>query len=309
MKYLNIFLIVFLSITLFSCSSDDSSTMNETGQEEGGEDEITNQKLTAVSFPSGQNLAYSNDQINFEYDESEKISKIYTIGEGTIYGVTHVDDNLIEMELLQENISNAELQEKKSIHIKNNSIEFIVTDRSFKFIGDNRTEYFRDSISFIYANNYISKIESYTKKSTSKPILTEYIKNNDLVFEITNGNITKVVKTEGELIKTSVYTYDENPYIELGEYAYETPFNFGFDYILIHDKIGKGNSNNIVSITNTFETPYDLIPEYESINYKRVMDEEERIQEILLSGKTIATHPSYPSSTTFADEKVIFTYK
>jgi hypothetical protein len=72
-----------------------------------------------------------------------------------------------------------------------------------------------------------------------------FLKANALQFTVNNGNIIKAITTEGQVVKESIYTYDNQPHLEFGEFTYEMPLNSNFEYILIHDKLNLRNTNNI----------------------------------------------------------------
>lgn len=277
----------------FSCSSDDSKIIEES------QDSEVSTNILSISYPQ-ETGSYMGDTHHYEYDESNKVSEI-RFG-GIVYGVNHISDNLIELNLLEENISNLEIETKTSIHLNDNRVQKIITNTTSSSPSISTKS--RDSVSYIYENNYPFRIEHYSKNFNSG----NYQLKKEIDFTISNGNITKKITKEGEVIKTSTYNYDSEPHIKYGESSYETPLTTGLGYILIHDKLGIGNTNNIASMSNSFETPYTLTPEYKTINYSRAVDSDNRIIEISISGTTIATHPGYPESEEFTDKKGVFSY-
>ncbi len=296
MKIIKLLPIVFFLITSFSCSSDDEIVIEEP---------LINLNIKSISYPQDTG-SFMTDKTTYEYDESNKINKISFGGGGTVYEVNYINTNLIELNLLEENISGAEIEVKKSIYLNNNIVQNIVTNT--EFITPNSNEYSRDSISYTYDNNYPSKIEYYVKVSNTNPITNNYQLIKKTQFTVNNGNIIKAITTENQVVKESIYTYDNQPHLEFGEFTYEMPLNSSFEYILIHDKLNLRNSNNIIALANSFETPFEFTPEYETINYTRILDSDNRLSEIVISGSTIATHPGWPSSSTFSNKKGTFTY-
>lgn len=244
------------------------------------------------------------DTGTFEYNEANQIELMRY--PGLLFEVSFMMDNVIEIDLLEENVSNLEIETNKKIFLSNNVVQNIVT--SIVEVGLGFTGYSKDSISYTYVNNYPSKIEYYSKASTTTPIPTDYVLYRQKDFTVSNGNIIKAVTTEGEVIKEGNYTYDNEAHIKFGEISYEMPLGLDVESILIHDKFGTPNTNNIISLTNDFEAPFELGPEYKTINYTRTVNSNNRLTEISISGESIAELPAFPSSTLFNNKVGIFTY-
>lgn len=294
MKFLKLLLLAFLFLN-YSCSS-------ETEEEVESPKKINN-KLVSISYPKDTG-SYMMDRTFYEYNTSGQINKISFYGNS--YNVIYVSENLIELNLIKDNILNAEIKETIYINLKNNSVQNSVTHTVFKAL--NYTQYSKDSIAYIYKNDYPYKVNYYTKMGDKNPISNNYELIKSITLTVEDGNITKAITTEGKTTKVSTYTYDNNSHINLGEFTYEMPLGLDFKHILIHDKLGKKSTNNIVSVKNTFKTPFELVPEYKTIDYTRVLDSHNRLIEISISGKTISTHSGYPSSVSFTDKSGIFSY-
>lgn len=323
MKILKPFYLLLLAISIISCDSNETETTEEpvdseineeiedteieeeievTEIDEEIEDQEVNTNISSISFPQGTG-SYFMDKNTYEYNESNQIEKI-SFG-GTVYGVEHIGDEKIELTLLYDNVTNLDTEIVKTIHLEDNVVQYIVTNT--KFVATNGyTQQKRDSISFKYSDNYPSRIEYYSKHLIHSPNSYDLVKEVDLTM--INGNIVKKVTSQDNLIKTSNYEYDNETHIEHGENIYETPMFIGFEYILIHDKLGERNTNNIIALTNDFDTSDEFVSQYKTINYSRVMDSNNRLVEISISGTTIATDPSYPSSASFSGKKGLYAY-
>lgn len=296
-----LFLIPLIFLTISSCSSDDSSQDNEP--------EVVNptsQKLISVVYPSSQLMAYSMPREEYRYDNLKRINSI--LSPGYLNGVTYVNDNLIEADLLMENVSNFDIEQKVSMHLKNNIIEFSITNKIFR-LTDTKAIYRvdRDSTVYTYENEYVSRVMIYHKTLIQGD--GKYRLENQIDSKVTNGNITELKRIEfGKVIITN-YTYDTNPSISMGDLAYDTPLFLmgGLFNIILKDRLGKKSANNIIAIENTYEEiPFDK--SYKKINFKRNLDKYGRLSEILMSGSAITSNVNNVS-TDFTDEKVIFKYE
>ena len=292
--------LTILAVTI-SCSSSDNELPSSGNDQPDNSQTTINTKPLSVTYPydSNYNLAYSQEQKTFTY-ENEKVSKI-TYG-GFVYSVKYTNSNLIELDLLLENVSNTDIKEKKSIYLNNNTVQYILIDNTT--IYSNRVEHIKDSISYSYINNFPSKIEYYQKT----PGKTPYSLSKKIEFTISNGNITTSKTTDNQETETRNYTYDNNPHIKYGELAYETPLNLQIEYILIHDKIGIENLNNITSVSQTIESPYSSLMYYKTINYTRKIDTNNRLLEISMTGTTLVTSSSSTVNKEFVDQKIKLAY-
>jgi len=288
------FVLMVFSIT--SCSSEDSPA-----QEQEQEINPANQKLTSITFPSSFNLAYMMDKQELKYDDLKRLSL------NGVVEIKYVNDELIETNLLEENISNIDLEAKTYIKLKDKNIVSVISNRIFKKLTGEVYSIERDSTAFTYENEYLSKVVTYFKQSGDYGE-GKYRLEKQLDFQVTNGNITQIKTSQyGDSYITN-YTYDSSPNIPMNDFGYETPLHkIGIDRVLVHDKIGKKNANNIVSIENVFnEVPFQR--SYKTINFKRNLDKFGRITEILLSGTCVTSNPNSVASN-FTDEKLIFEYK
>jgi hypothetical protein len=161
MKIIKLLPVVFFLITSFSCSSDDEIAIEEP---------LVNFNIKSISYPQDTG-SFMTDKATYEYNDSNKINKI-SYGGGTVYDVNYINTDLIELNLLEENVSGAEIEVKKNIYLNNNIVQNIVTNT--EFIRPNYDEYSRDSISYTYDNNYPSKVEYFVKVSNTNPITNNY---------------------------------------------------------------------------------------------------------------------------------------
>ncbi|WP_202703281.1 hypothetical protein [Flavobacterium sp. UGB4466] len=291
--------LALMVLSLYSCTSEDSPTSGEIT-----DPAVINpaeQKLVSIAYPSSNNLAYMMDKQEFKYDNSKRINVI-----GSYLSVSYVGDDLIETKTLGDNVSNADIENKTSIVLKNKNVTSIISNTVFKRTTGETYSIERDSTVYSYANEYISKILSYHKKSVDGD--GKYRLQRQLDFQVTAGNITQVKTAEYGEVVVSNYTYDSTPNILMGDIAYETPLSLIRGYnILLHDKLGKRNVNNVVSMENVFkETPFQK--SYKTVNYRRNVDKYGRISEIVISGSCVTSNP-FNTATNFTDEKVIFEYK
>lgn len=283
-----------MALTFSSCSSEEDPSKTE-------EPTVTTpQKLVSITFPTSSNLAYMADKQEYKYDDKNRINLI------GYYAITYVNDDLIETKNLGDDVSNADIENKTSITLKNKNISLVISNTVFKRTTGEVYSIERDSTLYTYENEYIAKIVKYHKMSISGD--GKYRLDKQVDFQVTNGNITQAKTLEYGEVVISNYTYDSNPNILMGDIAYETPFSRVEGYqIITHDKLGKRNKNNIISVENIFtETPFQK--SYKTVNYKRNLDSSGRISEILISGSCVTSNP-LNNATNFTDEKVIFEYK
>ncbi len=302
-----LFFTILSTLILTACSdgSDDALTDSETDQEQEEKD----LQLKSVIYPGSSGMAYTKDPITYEYDENNKISRLSFYN--TIYGFEYINDNLIKVELIQDNGGNASYTSKKSVNIIDNRITHSITDRSFQYDGSDNITYSRDSTVFSYNNGYIQKIVQYLKQDNVTPITKDYEISQSFDYEVTDGNITKVTKTNifnnNIDIKISEYTYDTNELNHITELVYESPVDFDIDSFILKNYIGKKNKNNIKSVKNNFDNASFTL-EYDFINYTHFFNEYGRLINTKISGKTIAGHDSYEEKV-FTDKEIQFTYE
>lgn len=299
MKKITFLAILSIQVLTSACSSSDNELPSSENNQPNNPPTQINTKPLSITYPydSDNNLAYYQDKKIYTYD-NEKVSKI-SYG-GTIYDVKYIDSNLIELNLLQENVSNANEKEKKSIYLINNNVQYILIDKTTTF--SNRIDRSKDSISYSYSNNFPVKIEYYHKT----PNLTPYNLSKKIEYTISNGNIITSKTIENQTTEIRNYTYDNNSHVKYGELAYETPLNLGIEYILIHDKTGNENLNNITSVTQTIESTYNSFMYFKTINYTRKIDLNNRLQEISMTGTTFVTSTS--TNKNFSDQKIKLEY-
>lgn len=289
-----------MMLSLSSCSSDDSSKSDEKT------DPVVvapvEEKLVSITYPRSEKMAYSVDNEQFKYDDQKRVNFI-----GYYLSVSYVNDELIEMKTTGDDITNADLEEKTSIKLKNKNITSIIANRAYKKLTGETSSVYRDSSVFSYENEYLSKIVTYAKRSVDGDGI--YRLKRQLDFKVTAGNITQVKTTDTDKVVITNYTYDNTPNVLMGDFAYDTPVSLvrGY-YILTHDKLGKRSANNIIAMENVYtEAPLQI--SYEKLTYKRVLDKSGRISEIWLSGNSITSNQAYYPLTNFTDQKVIFQYK
>lgn len=297
---LSLLSLALIMLSLSSCSSDDSSKSDEKT------DPVVvapvEEKLVSITYPRSEKMAYSVDDEQFKYDDQKRVNFI-----GYYLSVSYVNDELIETKTTGDDITNADLEEKTSIKLKNKNITSIIANRTYKKLTGETSSVYRDSSVFSYENEYLSKIVTYAKLSVNGDGI--YRLKRQLDFKVTAGNITQVKTTDTDKVVITNYTYDNTPNVLMGDFAYDTPVSLvrGY-YILTHDKLGKRNANNIIAMENVYtEAPLQI--SYEKLTYKRVLDKSGRISEIWLSGNSITSNQAYYPLTNFTDQKVVFQYK
>lgn len=298
MKFQKITIFPFALIILLAtaCSSEDSPK-----DEQEQEINPANQKLVSITYPTSSNLAYMNDKQEYQYDDLSRIKL-----NGAVE-IKYVSDDLIETNLLEDNMSNVDLEAKTFIKLKEKNIVSFIGNRVFKKLTGEVTSIDRDSTVISYENGYLFKLVTYFKSITTGSTGKYYLQKQ-IDFTITNGNITQTKTTEyGDVVVTN-YTYDSSPYIPMGDFGYETPLHkVGLIKPLFYNKLGKSSANNIIKIENVFtKTPFQK--SYKTISFKRNFDKYGRISEILLSGSCVTSNPDNVA-TDFTDEKVLFEYK
>ncbi len=166
-----------------------------------------------------------------------------------------------------------------------------------------------DSVLIKYANGFISNIKKYKKNWN----ISSFNNNNDyklseeLDYEITDNNITKVIRKKQLLTIISKYTYDDEPYVNMGEFKAENPYTL-YHNILTYDKLGNKNANNIIKVENEFiGVPFGKYFKY--INFERNLDEFGRIKKILMTGESISENPNNTTEMSFTNEEYTFTYQ
>lgn len=301
LKKLPLLSFALMLLSLSACSSDDSPEPPKV-IDPVVEPVVVPLKLVSITYPKGTNMAYMQDKLEFKYDDQKRVNLI-----GYYLSVSYISDELIETKTLGDDISNEDVEEKSSITLKNKKITSVITNTVSKKTTGEVNSIQRDSTVYSYENEYIAKIVNYQKRYITGDGKYRLAKQMD--FQVTNGNITQVKTTVDEEVVVTNYTYDANPNIVMGDFAYETPLSLipGYD-ILTYDKLGKTSVNNIVTMENVF-TEVPLRISYQKISFKRVLDKSGRISEILLSGNSISSNPAYYPLTNFTDEKVIFEYK
>ncbi len=290
MRKVNLFLVIII-LGFYSCSSNDNEPITE--QETIGES-----KLVSINDPDQKDMAGLWGDAQFSYSNN-KVSNIYGLRN---YEVSYKNENLIELTNSDNNRN-----EKNSIHIENNKVKYILFKITTEYT--NETIINKDSILFFYDDtNFLSKVERFY--SSSNVTNSKYILDKETDYEMSNGNIvkTKTTNKAGGII-TRTYSYDENPNIKFSNFTVENPFNdFGSKFILIYDKLGASNKNNIISVDIDFNVNYTLIGEYKKISFNYELDSNNKLNQILMSGATITTHPSY-ENTTFTNKVIEFTYE
>ncbi|WP_166924527.1 hypothetical protein [Flavobacterium poyangense] len=310
MRFLKLpFIFPFLILsTITSCSSDtDSPSTPDPVLPEVVNP--ANEKLVSVVYPFSSNIPYMMDKQDFEYDNLKRISKI-ALG-GFVHGITYVNPDLIEINLLDDPIEGIKMQSKKTITLKDGNVVLIV-DRKFDvYAAANEVRNSQtDSTLFSYTNKYLSKVQFYRKSVNWG---NSYSLNKQVDFQQVNGNITQAKITE---VKSGIgtvvnYTHDASPYMNMGDMVYETPLYYGSVeglHIFFKDKLGKNNVNNITKAELSYEKSLPGYFAYKTINFSRNVDKHGRLTEILLSGTTIKDINETPAGN-FINEKMSFIYK
>ena len=284
-------LVIFCIIAIvLSCSSDNNG-------DDFKESENNNFRLTSVQFPTDQALSavsiIPTRSINYKYDLSNKISQIST--NGSVYSVDIISNNLFELNLLEHDLGDEyTITIKRSIHLQNNLVEYIKSESEFFNSRKNTLNYYTDSISYSYADGYISKIESYSKNSSKYELKRTY------EYQIKDGNVSKIIDTYVGIKNIRKFNYDTKTKVDFSEFAYRSPLypeNF-LDYILIHDKMGKQNINNVSSVFCTYDEDYLKSPQIESVEYAHIFSTNGNIKNIEMSGTVIYSKDdtNYPKS-------------
>lgn len=309
MRFSKLPFILFSSIciTITSCSSDEDSA-SDTLPVQPEVVNPANEKLVSVVYPFSNNIPYMMDKQTFEYDNLNRISKIKFTG--FVYGVTYVNPDLIEINLLEDPIEGRKMVSKKTISLKDGNVTLIV-DKKFDLIeATNESKNAEtDSTLFSYSNKYLSKVQFYGKSVNWG---NSYSLDKQFDFIEVNGNITQAKETSEYSGITEVnYSYDSNPYVNMGDMVYETPLYFGSVeglHVFFKDKLGKKNVNNIAKVDFSYEKRSNQFLGYRTIFFTRNLDKNGRLSEILLSGTLTKSVDGTPSSS-FNNEKMSFIYK
>lgn len=301
-------LLLISTITLFSCSKDSPPNVADTNIDPNSEN------LFSIRYPYSQDLPYNRDPYKFEYDNSKRIVKYSISNSSTPYtiGITYVNPNLIETNLLEDGISNFDITAKSLYTLQNNKIQYAVTKTIRKNVGSQLIyDTTIDSTLFSYDNNNIVKVETYSigRDSPDRP---GYFLQYKIDYQLSNGNITKTIFTNGpysssRLNYTSNFTYDNQPYIPFGEFAYETPISNFVNYILLDKFTGNKTVNNIVKVVKSYPIGF-LEKSFETINYTREVDQFGRLKNIFMSGNIINSG-SNQNNSSFTNQKIEFIYK
>lgn len=306
--------LIFFSIV--SCSSD-----SEDPQPISKDPEVIapiTEKISSIkySYNEVQVLPYNFNEEKYEYDNLKRINKINV--EGWIYNVTYVSSDIIKISLIEDSVIGYKDYSEKTLKLKNGDVTTIVDRRYFRDESTNELSDLKiDSTTFTYSDRYLSKIQNYLSKNHGK----SYTLENQLDFQVTDGNITEVKRVNTSIGNISVakYKYDTNAYINLGDINYETPFFFAKSAgvgIFLHDKLGKKSKNNIVEIE--FDHHEDLVyfigyTYFKNISIKRNFDKLGALSEILMSGTTYMHSKKGATTTTttktFSDAKMSLIYK
>lgn len=302
-----LFLLPIIFFTITSCSSDSEDSPTKPEPEKPEVINPANQKLVSIVYPQSMDIGYSKDPQTYEYDDLKRVNKVSFTG--WVYGVTYVNENLIEVEMLDDPIAGLKQHSKRSFHLQNGNVALVVNS-SYDIVESTKEVRAgtKDSILYKYTNNYLSRVEHYGSNNNG----INYRLNRQVDFKIENGNVTQTKETgyAGEVVEVN-YTYDSNAYINMGDMIYETPLsyvnNFGMD-IVVKDRLGKKSTNNIIKIDNIYKAYLPQPTSFNSITLKRNVDEFGRISEILMSGTTLTVLNSN-NFKNFNDVKMSFIYK
>ena len=295
------FLLMLGSLLFFSCSSDDAETTSTDGKGETP----SKYRLSKIDLNNARSQPYSYDDFEFTYEADNETIKEITRG-SYVYELLY-EENLITVNLVEENMSGAEVTDLHEIHLENNKVTYVKNINVFTYTsGDVQTTI--DSIKYDYHNNRLAKISSYRKNDLNY----ELVKDVEMVYQA--GNVIETNTSRGEKTIKHIYTYDTNEKLKFSQMAYEMPI-FKFTplyYTIAHDKFGEQNKNNVLSASITYD--YELFsPEYSQINYTYVLGEETNLLErIELSGTAKVDNPDYEEyypSKTFDDISVMLIHE
>jgi hypothetical protein len=301
------FLLLFIFFTITSCSSDDNVSSTKPNPVQPEVINPASQKLISIDYPYSPDIVYSKDDQTYEYDDLKRVNKIsYS---GWVYGVTYLNENLVEINMLNDPFAGRRENSKQLLHLQNGNITLMVKS-SFDVIeltNEVRNSQ-KDSVVFKYTNNYLSGLEEYQSRNNGK----NYSLNRQVDYKIENANIIQMKETgySGEVVEVN-YTYDNSPYIDMSDMIYETPFFYATKAsksIVTKDRIGKKSANNIIKIDFKYKNYLPHRKAFNSIVLKTNLDKFGRLAEVLMSGTT-KTEVNSTNFENFTDVKTSFIYK
>lgn len=272
--------VVLVSIT--GCEKDNGNQQEEENKP------ITN-LVAEIKYPSGE-YSYNRDPFRFEY-ENGKLVKSFNYMSNVVY--SYPSPNIIQTESINPNLSNATEKSKSVYYFSENKIQYVVSERSFKFNDPNRKEEIvKDSTIFQYQGEHLSKIVGYTKGDVNYYYsYLDYKVAGETVVFWENENISKIQYYEkGMLEAEKTYQYDNTPYLTYGEFSFETPFDELGSFIL-YGKLGKWNKNNVISMANTHRPAYGY--GFKNLRYRRELDSHNRVIKIHTEGEVIGALDSH----------------
>ena len=297
---------LLLFSTLFLACSKEDSTSNYKSEQKDEDIENLKYRLSKIDLNHSSSQPYYIDDLSYTYAENGKLNTIQQ--GGFIYQVSYPNESLIELNLVEENISNVDLTKRYSIYLKEGKIDYINQWNIYKF-SDERIDAFSDSTSYTYNGNKLMKIETFDLGNSNHE-LTRYIN-----FTYKDGNVTKSNSLISNTYCTSSYEYDDTPNIDLSEAKFESPvFRFNsLCYMLIYDKLGEQNQNNLLSKSIDYDDTL-FIPKFTKINYDYILDEKTGLlNTIELSGTARCDsqerYPDFYPSKEFNDIKVTFEFE
>ncbi len=246
-----ILLYVIPIVMLGACSKSEDKSQSENN----GTSILVVSKIVEIDYPGG---AYTRDDQYYTYDNDRIASCTYS-SYGTKAIFKYPSDDIIEREQI-EDFTWHKTQYRMSYILSKDRLKYVIRETHFENKNRLSSELKRDSIVFVYEGEYLSKRIEYSKGDVSSfTHFKDYIKTEEIVLTWENDNIINMKFYETNVItrltyeQETLYQYDEKPYIEYGELAYETPFDQitkGISALVLHGKLGKWNKNNVVSMTN-----------------------------------------------------------
>ncbi|MCV6630867.1 MAG: hypothetical protein OIF50_13535 [Flavobacteriaceae bacterium] len=291
-------ILCFTFALLAACASDESTSMVPAHDDVM----LSNSVLRKINYPDdNQGLAYSRANQKFVYDDLNQLAEIH-FGP-LIYTVNYVHDNQIALNLVQHDLQNLKWSDTKLLIFKDNNLNHILTYSKFTS-KDYRIES-KDSISLWYQQGYLTEIRQYSK--ILHPEISDYQQYKQINFRIEDGNrVAAHIEENGQNQKKS-FTFDQKSYLPFSDFALESPVYFGFYQLLIHDKLGKNNKNNIRSVCNASNDSLYAKDRFEFIQYQYEIDDHHRLKSIAMLGTTSALNPDLPQKE-FVGQKTYFDY-
>ncbi|MCV6630916.1 MAG: hypothetical protein OIF50_13780 [Flavobacteriaceae bacterium] len=287
MKHSIYTLLVFL---IFSCGKEE--ILKEEDPAFGGA------ALIQIQFPSNTG-GYTQEALDVVYDEHT--GEIGQISDNDfIWNIISRTESKI---IWNGEVKQSDSTRKEGIaYLEENRVSYIIDTE----ITNDREETMvqTDSIRFLYVTGYISRIEFYRKTSLTMP----FALHKTVDYLVHHGNISQAISRTVSETKTSLFAYDRNSFILYTDFNYEMPINPNYWYFLLYANLGMKNANNIVGVSNVFESNNSLEKQYSFIHYHHQQDEQGRLKEVFLSGATVLSD-TMSNQYSFRNKKGAFVYE